>query len=47
MEWYKQLSIDQKINIKSCFDMLCGMSWESAGMLFAVKERINIMYDKL
>ena len=47
MEWYKSLNVNMKINAKECFILLTGMDWHHAGKLFSMRERINIMYDKL
>ena len=47
MKWYKSLSIDQKINAKECFELLCGMKFEQLSFLFSFAERIEIMHDKL
>jgi len=47
MYWYGQLSIHQRINIKECFEVLCGISWENMGKIFSLRVRITIIYDKL
>jgi len=47
MEWYKNLTVDQKINIKECFLLLCGVKWEALTSLFSIRQRVEIMYNKL
>lgn len=47
MEWYKTLTIWQKINLKECSDLIVGMSFTDMGLFFSFKERIDMLYDKL
>lgn len=47
MKWYKNLSINIKINAKECFELLCGISWAQAGKLFSFRKRVEIMHQKL
>lgn len=47
MKWYKTLDIDTKINMKGCFELLCGVKWESLSFMFSMRERIEIMFNKL
>ena len=47
MEWYKSLTIEQKINLKDCAGLIVGMTWEDMGKLFSFTERINILHNKL
>jgi hypothetical protein len=47
MNWYKQLSINQKIFIKENCKKITGLSFSDLGFLFSYKERIDIIYNKL
>ena len=47
MVWYKKLSINQKINLKDTFYLLCGTSWSELSILFDLNKRIEIAYYKL
>jgi hypothetical protein len=46
-EWYKHLSLDQKLGLKECAHLLTGMRWEEYTILFSPRERLEILYDKL
>lgn len=46
MDWYKSLDIHTRINMKECFDLLLGVSFTELGMLFSLRERLNIFYNK-
>jgi hypothetical protein len=47
MSWYNSLTINQKINVKEHFLLLCGISWDLMADMFSFKERIKLFYDKL
>lgn len=47
MEWYKTLSIHQKINLKSICSMIVGIEFASMTMLFGLKDSINLIHQKL
>ena len=47
MDWYKSLTVHQRINAKECFEILCGVKWESLSFMLSMRERIEIMYNKL
>lgn len=47
MGWYKALTINQRINVKECFELLCGVKWEQLSYIFTMRERIELMYNKL
>lgn len=47
MEWYKTLDIHTRINSKVCFELLTGSKFEDLSFLFSLRERIDIMYNKL
>ena len=47
MKWYNKLNIHQKINAKSCFELLCGVKFGDLSFMFSIRERIEIMYNKL
>ena len=47
MNWYKTLSITQRIAMKElCVDIV-GVSWTDLGKLFTMRERINLIHQKL
>jgi len=45
--WYKTLTIDQKINLKSWYFTICGVRWEDLNALFNIKHKIIMVYNKL
>lgn len=47
IEWYKKLDTNQKINLKDCFKLLCGVDFDKIGKLLSFRERICLMYNKL
>lgn len=48
MEWYKKLTLHQKINIKGeLMGLLCGIEFEQLSFMFSFKERMDIIYNKL
>lgn len=47
MEWYKTLDINQRINLKDVFHLICGLRWEDVGRLISMRDRIDIVYNKL
>ena len=47
MEYYKRLSIDQKINLKSICYLCCGYSFEELGEVLPFDMRINLIYSIL
>lgn len=47
IEWYKKLSIEQKLALKECAVLLTGIKWEDYTILFTPRQRIEILYDKL
>jgi len=47
LEWYKKLTIDQKIGLKECAYLLTGMKWEDYTLLFTPRQRVELLYDKL
>ena len=47
MDWYKSLDINTRINVKDCFKLLTGVRFEELSFMFSLKERIEIMHDKL
>lgn len=47
LQWYKSMTVDQRINLKeSCIDIV-GYSWEWLGLLFTMKEILILLRDKL
>ena len=47
MEWYKTLDINQKINLKDCCKMICGMTYSQLRLLFSMSEIIDLLHNKL
>lgn len=47
MEWYKRLTINQRINAKECFELLCGVGFQEIGSILSLRERIDLMFEKL
>jgi hypothetical protein len=47
MVWYKTLDINQRINLKHCCKMICGMTYEQLRLLFSMKEIIELLHNKL
>ncbi len=47
VQWYKQLSFNQKLALKECAHLLTGMRWENFTHLFSPRQRLNILYNKL
>jgi hypothetical protein len=47
MKYYLSLNVNMRIAFKSCFELACGMSWESAGLFMGMEERIELLVFKL
>jgi hypothetical protein len=47
IEWYKKLSIEQKMGLKECTHLITGIKWEDFTIIFSPRERIEILYNKL
>lgn len=47
INWYRDLSLEEKFGLKEVCVLLCGIKWEEFTLLFSPRERINILYDKL
>lgn len=48
LNWYKKLSTHQRIGLKECSALICGLEWASFNLLlFSPRERIEILYEKL
>ena len=47
INWYKSLSINQRINLKEITGDICGMRWSDFNILFTPSERLQIIYQKL
>lgn len=47
IEWYLTLDINQKINLKDLFELLCGVDFSHIGSILSFKERIRCAYEKL
>jgi hypothetical protein len=47
MEWYKTLSLNQRINLKDCTTMICGIEWRLLISLFGFQQTIELLHEKL
>jgi len=47
IRWYKALSVNQKINIKECFVLLCGQEWADMIKILGLRKMIKLTFDKL
>ena len=47
INWYKSLSLQQKMGLKEISTLICGMKWEDFNILFTPRERLEILYNKL
>lgn len=47
VQWYKKLSLDQKMGLKECAHLLCGMKWEQFTIFFSPRQRLHILHQKL
>ncbi len=47
MEWYKTLTIEQRINLKELCESICGITFVMLVRLFGLRDAIEIIYNKL
>lgn len=47
LKWYKTLTLNQRINLKDSFEMLCGVGFQELNFMLSLRERITLMYSKL
>lgn len=47
MEWYKTLSIEQRINLKELCPIICGVEFSPLVSLLGFKLTINTLHEKL
>lgn len=47
IEWYKSLSVHYKVNLKECAVFICGMSWDNMSIFFDMREKLDILHEKL
>ncbi len=47
VNWYKSLTINQKIALKEVAILICGLKWEDFNILYTPRERIEILHNKL
>lgn len=47
VEWYKTLSLNQKLGLKECAHLLTGIRWEQFTILFTPRQRLEILYEKM
>jgi hypothetical protein len=46
-QWYRSLSVAQRLMLKATFIDISGVTWEDAGTLLSMRERIAIYHGKL
>ena len=47
MNWYKTLDINRRIALKELCKALTGATFEELGLLFSLRERVEILHQKL
>jgi hypothetical protein len=47
LDWYKNLSIEQKIQLKELSELISGIKWEDFTIIFTPRERLEILFTKL
>ena len=47
INWYKSLTLHQKMELRDLTMLICGMRWEDFNILFSPRERLEILYNKL
>jgi hypothetical protein len=46
-QWYRSLSVTQRLTLKTTFVDVCGITWEGAGVVLDMRERIAVYHGKL
>lgn len=47
LDWYKSLTLAQRLYLKEMCIHICGIRWEDFILIFSPRERIDIIYEKL
>lgn len=47
MNWYKNLTIEQRINLKELSETICGVKYELLISLFGMRQTIELLHQKL
>ena len=47
VNWYRSLTIQQKLALKELSQDICGFSWRLLGEIFTPRERIELLHQKL
>jgi len=47
MNWYKTLTIEQRINLKELSELICGIRFETLISIFGFYDAIELLYNKL
>ena len=47
MEWYRTLSVKQKVNVRECFYLACGITLNQSLKIFSFSECMDLLYSKL
>ena len=47
MNWYKTLTIEQRINLKDLSETICGVRYDFLIRLFGMRQTIELLHQKL
>lgn len=47
MDWYKTLTIQQKINLKNLCELICGIKYNLLIKIFGMKQTIELIHQKM
>jgi len=47
MNWYRKLTIEQRINLKELSESICGVKYEFLIRLFGMRQTIELLHQKL
>ncbi|MFN5417291.1 MAG: hypothetical protein ACK5B9_09565 [Flavobacteriia bacterium] len=47
MNWYKTLTIEQRINLKDLSESICGVRYDFLIRLFGMRQTIELLHQKL
>jgi hypothetical protein len=47
MDWYKTLTLNQKINLKELSESICGIKYSLLIKIFGFTETIELLHEKL
>ena len=47
MNWYKTLTVEQRINLKDLSELICGVKYNTLILLFGMRQTIELLHEKL